>query len=384
MSVDFRKPLSICLAALCASVCAFALVAEPASAAFLFGPVGENAGEINASVPAMAIDQENGDVYVGDQNNERVDEFGPSGAFLLAWGRGVVSGGENAPNEEQICTTECRRGAGGSRAGEFSDADGVAVDNDPSSASHGDVYVVDFGNFRVQKFDSSGKFLLAFGGHVNETTGGNVCVAGEACTRGSTGTAAGEFEWTEGQIIAVGPGGDVYVGDRARVQVFSPEGAWKESISLAGLSSEGHVTTLAVNAAGDVFVKDSEAAGVREFSPAGVEMLAQFDAGSESVGAITLDPTGDLFVTDIGGGVHLLKYAPNGQELDSFAAIPLSVHPDESDESAKLPYSALAFGDSTDELYVDGSDPVRDERRIRSFRCVGVHGADAWAVYRAG
>jgi hypothetical protein len=74
----------------------------------------------------------------------------------------------------------------------------VTVDNDPLSPSYGDVYVVDWENFRVEKFGPLGEFLFSFG---------------------SQGTGNGQFEWDyEGDFIAVGPGGSVYVGDKARVQ----------------------------------------------------------------------------------------------------------------------------------------------------------------------
>ena len=151
-----------------------------------------------------------------------------------------------SPAEElQTCTTStgCQEGEAGPGAGQFASTCGpqaVAVDNDPLSASYKDVYVVDYCHDRVQKFDSSGNFLLMFGGHVNETTGGDVCMAGEACTRHAKalGTANSNGLSSESNI-AVGPGGAVYVGDKARVQVFEPSGAWRESISLTGLSSYG-------------------------------------------------------------------------------------------------------------------------------------------------
>src|SRR3954468_4034274 len=42
---------------------------------------------------AVAVDQQNGDVYVADQNNRRIDEFSATGAFLRAWGQNVVGSG---------------------------------------------------------------------------------------------------------------------------------------------------------------------------------------------------------------------------------------------------------------------------------------------------
>jgi WD40-like Beta Propeller Repeat len=329
--------------------CVLVASAGAATAAPLFGPLGHEAGQIYLS-QGMAIDHATGDVYVSDIGNERIDKFDGSGKFVLAWGWGVANGAQ----ELQTCTTSCQAGHEGTGAGELCLNSGVAVDNDPLSGSYGDVYVTSFCGNEVEKFDPSGKFLLAFGGHVNETTGGNVCLAGEACKSGTQGTANGEFEWEyDRSYIAVGSGGAVYVGDKARVQIFDPSGAWKENISLSGLSSTGKVTALAVDSTGDVYVADSEASGVREFEPGGVEKSAQLDEGSTSVQAIALDASGNLFVADTGGGAHFLKYDPSGKELESFGSRTLTL--------AFGAFSGMVYDEASEELYVYGTDGVTEE-----------------------
>ncbi len=300
-----------------------------------FGSRGNESGEVEG-VSGLAVDQATGDVYVGDTYNARVDVFDGSGNFRMAWGWDVNAA---SPVEGlQTCTTRCQKGISGRGAGQFGGegAMGVAVDNELGSVSYGDVYVVDFANFRVQEFNSSGEFLAMFGGEVNTAKDGvpgatraekDLCVAGETCQEGTEGTADGEFEWSNsGDYIAVGPGGRVYVGDRARVQVFEPSGAWRESISLSGLSNTAQVSALAVNSSGDMFVKDgvSEAngavAGVREFEPDGTEVATQFDAGSTTIAGLVVGESGDLFVGDASGGFHVLVYGPAGNQLASFGA----------------------------------------------------------------
>ncbi len=333
------------VASLCGLACAVAVGVAPAVAgATQFGyPSSSEAGHL-LGASGLGLDQETGDVYVGEVGDERVSKFDGSGAFQFAWGWGV---NQESPAEElQTCTltTRCEKGRAGSGAGEFASscgAEGVAVDNDPLSFSYKDVYVVDFCNYRVQKFDSSGKFLLTFGGHVNETTDGNVCVAGEACTKGTEGAGNGEFEWAfEHSYIAVGPDGAVYVGDKARVQVFEPSGVWRENISLAGLSATGKVTALAVDSAGDIYVADEGVAGVRELEPGGIEKTTQFDAGSTTVEAIALDKSGDLFVADGSGGFHVAEYDSSGAQLSSFGS-------NTADNT-----HGISFSDVLDELYV--------------------------------
>jgi hypothetical protein len=118
---------------------------------------GSGAGQFS-SPQGIATNPSDGHFYVADLNNQRIDEFTPWGVFVRAWGWGVNTGAAEA----QSCTTAstCQAGIAGSGNGQFSYPTGVAVD------STGDVYVVDGGNHRIEKFDSEGNFLLAWGSDV--------------------------------------------------------------------------------------------------------------------------------------------------------------------------------------------------------------------------
>jgi hypothetical protein len=116
---------------------------------------------------------------------------------------------------------------------------GVAVDD----ATH-DVYVTDPGNHRVEKFSSSGEFLLAFGADVGGP-GVNVCGGLVSCTAGTPGSAPGQL--TTPMYIAVddssGPSkGDVYVADTSDkvVSKFDSSGnlvsSWGKEGQLDGSS----------------------------------------------------------------------------------------------------------------------------------------------------
>ncbi|MGA8362985.1 MAG: hypothetical protein WB709_00520, partial [Solirubrobacteraceae bacterium] len=161
--------------ALCGMACALAVGLVPTVAgAAQFGSSGEGSGQFHDS-HGVAIDQATTDVYVANRYNLRVDKFDGSGSFLEGWGWGT---NEADPAEElQTCTTVCQKGSPGAGAGQYGGEgpQGLAVENELASLSYGDVYVVDWENFRVEKFTSSGKFLLMFGDDVNETTSGNIC-----------------------------------------------------------------------------------------------------------------------------------------------------------------------------------------------------------------
>ena len=79
-----------------------------------------------------AVDSSN-NVYVADQDNNRIQKFDSSGKFITKWG------------------------SYGNGDGQFHNPDGIEVD------SSGNVYVSDTDNNRIQKFDSNGTFITQWG-----------------------------------------------------------------------------------------------------------------------------------------------------------------------------------------------------------------------------
>jgi NHL repeat len=343
--------------------------AASARAEYSVSHFGEhNCGEAEAgqlcSPVGVGVDAA-GDAYAADLYDYRIDKFDMSGHFLLAFGWGVRDGKEEL--ETCTVTTECRTGSLGSGTTQFALPSGVAVDGS------GDVYVFDFGHYRVEKFDPEGKFLLMFGGEVDKTTHADVCTAEshDVCGPGVAGTGNGQFGGSANfrSYIAVGgPQGSVYVGDRGRVQVFEPSGpkletiAYRETLSLAGLSSTGKVTALAVDGLGDVFVKIGDTAGnregavpgVREFEPGGIERAVQFDALSETVEAVTLDGSGHVYVADSAGGNHIVEYdVASGEELAAFGfdTIPAG-------RGIVCSVCGMAFSALNDKLYASGEGVI--------------------------
>jgi hypothetical protein len=342
----------------CVAVCLLVVgggVAEASPSAFGSGE-GDGSGQF-AFPLGIAVEQESGDVYVADRENERVDKFGPGGEFLFAWGWGVADGHTEAL---QTCTASCFAGVYGGGSGELRFPAGVAIDNDPLSASYRDVYVVDTSNDRVQKFDSAGNFLLMFGGGVNETTNGDVCLAGEVCRAGTAGSEPGEFEQLgEGGGIAVDAAGNVFVGDLNRVQEFTPGGVSAGQIALSGA---GYVKAVAVDSSGDVYVNGSELSGVRKFEGcsgacSGVELGEPLDASGEFAygarGFISLGASGEVFIADGTSGKsdgksdHVREFDPSGGEVASF------------DASSEGGERGIAFADGIGGLYVLNQGRVR-------------------------
>jgi hypothetical protein len=284
---------TVATAALLALGAPSALAAPPAE----FGAEGPGAGEFEEP-EGIAIDQESGDVYIVEEQGNRVDRFSESGAFELAFGWGVV---DSSP-ELQVCgpqapspSASCRRGIKGSGIGQFKEPAGIAVDNDPLSSSHGDLYVVDRGNQRVEKFGPDGEFILGFG---------------------EAGSGPGQFEGLGIHAVAVGPSDTVYVADIERVQKFSPAGALEGEIALPSI---GGIEDLLVDSVGDLYVlPELEGQGVRKFDGTGTELGSPRDPGlGGTEPAIAIGPGDELIVNDPLIKGRIFAYDSSGAQLSS-------------------------------------------------------------------
>lgn len=357
------------MVAACASVavCLTLVSAAASGATTKFGSPGEGPGQF-AEPYGVAVEQGSGDVYVVDTNNQRVEKFDAEGAFLLGWGFGV----ENGEDKLQTCTTTCRGGFEGAASemegpGQLNFPEGVTVDNS-LGLSHGDVYVVDRRNNRVEKYGPDGEFIFAFGGEVDKTTKADVCTAasGDTCGAGVEGAAAGEFEGLGERDVAVDAEGHVYVGDGNDVQRFSEGGVYE----ARGL---GAARELAVASSHEIYVRTQNGGGVREYEVSvsgsellGTELGAPRDAGG-TPRAIAVGPAGELFVMDqpFFSGVehvqHILEYDAAGDQVEAFAA---------SEEDGD---NGLAWGESAERLYAlnSHSEPERADVRVVALPLAG-------------
>jgi hypothetical protein len=310
------------------------LVFAPGASAFkVISEPGEGAGKTQ-NPQGVAVDLETGRLYVGDRNNNRVDVFGPTGAFVKAFGWGVKTGAA----EFEVCISSCRAGLPGAGKGQFNRPTGIAVDNDPASPSFHDIYVVDYENNRVEKFDPEGKFILSIGGGVDKTVPGNFCTAasGHTCGAGSNGFGEGEFSNGLTQIlVGVGPGGTAYVVDslrkggkppasKYRLQKFEPSGA---EIAPQHILDEGanEVTLaegMAVDSSGDFYVSHGGEA-ISKYGAGGGPPVDEIQNPFEDNGSavqLAVDTEGNLFAASGGSGlkVSIIEFAPTGNPLRRF------------------------------------------------------------------
>ena len=203
----------------------------------------------------IAVDAQ-GNVYVTDTWNHRIQKFDAQGTFLLEWGVGGVSS------------------EGSDR---FWGPRGIAI------GPGGNVYITDTGNRRVAVFDPQGKFQFEFAkdgnAQLNEPVGiaidaqGRVFVADTWNMRVAIYDAQGTFQkswpveaWNgtsvdEKPFLALGPNDQVYLTDpeAGRVLVFNSSGAPVAAFGQPGTQDNALElpTGLASDSQGNIWIADA-------------------------------------------------------------------------------------------------------------------------------
>jgi DNA-binding beta-propeller fold protein YncE len=217
-----------------------------------WGSYGSGPGQFD--VPqGIAIDA-GGLVYVGDRNNSRIQKFTPDGGFILMWGQN------------------------GTGPGEFMEPRNIAVD------ANGSVYVADSQNHRIQKFTSNGEFITAWGG---------------------PGSGPGQFNYATG--VAVSAQGVVYAcdADNNRIQIFSTDGEyageWGRQGGGPGQFDRPYSVT--VDTHGDVYVIDEWNNRIQKINAQGEFITVWGSEGSDPgqfqyPHGVAVSANGDAYVVD--------------------------------------------------------------------------------------
>ncbi|MCE7884676.1 MAG: hypothetical protein DYH08_12610 [Actinobacteria bacterium ATB1] len=225
-----------------------------------FGALGSGPGQFNGGGRDVTVDGD-GNVWVGDMPNFRVQKFSPSGQFIAE-----IPDPPDPPPD-----------------GGFAEPRDVAVDSD------GDVFVADTHNWRMQKFAPAGQFVTKWGnratfnyqkGTMVDRVSGAVYVcdtdAGRLRKYDSSGTSQ---LWSRTGFKCFGgavsnDGTSVYVADtqNARVvQVSAATGSTIRTIASRG-SSNGQVQMprdVAVAGDGTIWVSDSTRNTIQQFGANG-------------------------------------------------------------------------------------------------------------------
>jgi NHL repeat len=192
-------------------------------------------------------------------------------------------------------------GETGTGDGEFQYPTGVATD------SHGNVYVVDSGNSRIQKFTPNGTFLTRFG---------------------SAGPGDGQFDFPAD--VAVDSDDNIYVAEilNDRIQKFDSGGNFISKWGSAGPGDGqfGMPTAVATDSDDNVYVVDSGNHRIQKFDSAGNFISKWGDYGADdgqflAPAAIATDSKGSVYVGDGPiNGSRVQKFDPTGDFITSWTS----------------------------------------------------------------
>jgi sugar lactone lactonase YvrE len=238
-------------------------------------------------------------------------------------------------------------------------ADGVASEarfNTPQKIAEdslGNLYVADSGNDEIRKIDASG----------NVTT-----VAGSSSSAGSADGVGSAARFEDPQGIAVDAAGNLYVADtfNCTIRKIAPGGVVTTLAGRAGtyggyrdgVGAEAQFSypdDVAVDAAGNVFVADTDNNRIRKIDPAA--NVTTLSAGTNGIGyptGIASDGTGNLYVANAGLST-VVRVSSNGSVTTIAGTSDVSGDLDGTGTAAKFGFPTGLAIDSAGDIFVSDS-----------------------------
>ena len=200
------------------------------------------------SYPQFVDVDSDGNIYVTDLGNKRVQKFSSDGQFVTMWGKS------------------------GTLEGEFHHPSGIAVDENY-------VFVADRDLHRIQKFDHDGNYVSQWG---------------------TKGIYDGQFKYPNGITVYEN---FIYVVDTGnqRIQKFTTDGEFVSSFGSSGLGKGELLIAIGIDidSHGNIYVTDKGNGNIEKFDSSGNHLESLKYYGTNyifSPEGIVIDPNDELFV----------------------------------------------------------------------------------------
>jgi RHS repeat-associated protein len=269
-----------------------------------FGSAGSGNGQL--STPGGVARDSEGNIWVADNFNNRIEEFSSAGTYI-----------------RQITAPGCEN------EGLLRHPSGLAIDKS------GIVWALSVSQNCVVGFTSTGTYVRTLKGgsllksaegiaysnynnrlYVANTGSGQIIELNPETNTwfeliGKSGTGNGEFSSPE--AIAVDASGNLYVGDKGRVQKLSATGAYISQFGSGHLNSPRGI---ALDSKGNILVTDGLNEDVQGYGPSGAYQyqFGVYGSGSgqmyDPIG-IALDSSDDAYVVDSANN-RIEKWLPSG------------------------------------------------------------------------
>jgi len=302
----------------------------------------------------VTVDQTNGNIYVVDGSNHRIQVFDANRNYLATIGTGTSGSGNDQlsgpygiaiDNQRRIFVADRSNhrvqvfdanrnylatigtGTSGNANDQLSSPEGVATD------ANGNIYVADSGNGRVQIFNSSFTYLTTMNNSANDVAIGPSGIIylvletdfalgfitgrvdgfdsnfNRLFTLGNSSLPGGEDDFNRPEKLAVASNGNVFVGDTRnnRIQVFDPFGNFVMTIgngSGTGNDQFSRPHGLAFDANDNLYVNDQSNDRVQVWSAPDETHTANVTANGEGTVTVTVmagavtDAAGNASTTD--------------------------------------------------------------------------------------